>query len=91
MPTTMFGGGTPVDCTFCSPKDGNCDFGDLKEMSGVKNGTPDFNDWWVKKYCTMTIVDEFTRYFPYVLLIMPIIMIAVEKGLIKYKILFHKF
>ena len=89
MPTTMFGGGTPVDCTLCTSKDGNCDFGNMDEMSDMKTDKPSFNAWWVKKYCTMTTVDEFTLYFPYVLLIMPIIMVAMEKGFTKYNSFFN--
>ena len=100
MPTTMFSS-TPLDCTICNKDEGNCDF--LDEMEESKDwatemsakisntGKPDFSAWWTKKYCTMTRVDQFTLYFPYVLLIMPIIMVAVEKGFIKYAMFpYHK-
>ena len=93
MPTTMFSA-TPLDCTICNEAEGNCDF--LNEVEESKNwasemsakvnntGKPDFSARWTKKYCTMTSVDKFTLYFPYVLLIMPLIMVAVEKGFVKY-------
>ena len=87
MPTTMFAA-TPLDCTLCNEKEGNCEFledGEKLDFDQKMNATgkPDFSAWWVKKYCTMTRVDEFTLYFPYVLLVMPIIMVAMEKGFIK--------
>ena len=96
MPSTMFFEKTPLDCTICNKAEGNCDFlNDLKEskdwateMSTKVNNTgiakPDFSASWTKRYCTMTSVDKFTLYFPYVLLIMPLIMVAVEKGFVKY-------
>ena len=90
MPTTMFGGGTPLSCTLCISEYGNCDFGNPSETN-YKNDTPNFGAYWVKKYCTMTTVDTFTLYFPYVLLIMPIIMVAMEKGFVKYKLLYFIF
>ena len=74
-----------MDQVIVREKEGNCKF-PHPGIQGDPNKTdkPDYNAWWVKKYCTMTTVDEFTLYFPYVLLIMPLIMVAVEKMFIKY-------
>ena len=41
---------------------------------------PNFNLWWVKKYCTFTAVDEFVLYFPYILLVMPLVIFLIEEG-----------
>ena len=85
FPTTMFSA-TPLDCTVCDKKDGNCAFMEGKEnfhpIDGETTKDPGHNAWWVKKYCTMTDVSYFTLYFPYLLLLIPILMIAIEKGFI---------
>ena len=77
---------TPLDCTVCDKQDGNCDFMEGKEnfhpIDGSNVPDPGHNAWWVKKYCTMTEVNYFTLYFPYLLLLIPILMIAIEKGFI---------
>jgi len=44
---------------------------------------PSYNAAWVTKYCTMTEVDNFILYFPYVLLLIPLIMVGMERGLIR--------
>ena len=83
MPTAMFSS-TPLDCTACLETAGNCQF--LQNKTGfdynpITNGSKNPHGlWWVKKYCTMTAVDAFTLYFPYILLLIPLIMVAVEKG-----------
>ena len=85
LPTTMFSS-TPLDCTICNVKHGNCQFmNNTKNFNPILNETfaPGYNAWWVKKYCTMTAVDEFTLYFPYILIIIPLTMVAIEKGFAK--------
>lgn len=81
---------TPLDCTVCNFNAKNCKFPDLNEddfhpindpaKDNLSN--PEHNAWWVKKYCTMSEVSYFTLYFPYLLLLIPILMIAIEKGFI---------
>ena len=44
---------------------------------------PTYNTGWVTKYCTMKEVDNFILYFPYVLLLIPLIMVGMERGLIR--------
>ena len=86
MPTTMFSS-TPLDCTFCSKDAGNCKFMEDKEINGIPfqwaATNPGHNAWWVKKFCTMSDVDSFTLYFPYFLLIIPMFMVAIERGFIR--------
>ena len=85
LPTAMFSA-TPLDCNICTEEDKNCEFmKGLNNFNPITNKTsaPSYNAWWVKKYCTMTAVDEFTLYFPYILIIIPLIMVAIEKGFVK--------
>ena len=83
MPTAMFSS-TPLDCTACLESAGNCKF--LQDKPGfdyhplVGNDTNPHGLWWGKKYCTMTAVHAVTLYFPYILLLIPLIMVAIEKG-----------
>ena len=83
MPTAMFSS-TPLDCTACLESAGNCKF--LQDKPGfdyhplVGNDTNPHGLWWVKKYCTMTAVHAVTLYFPYILLLIPLIMVAIDKG-----------
>ena len=44
---------------------------------------PDFNAWWVKKYCTMTAVDQFILYFPYILLIIALVIVLIERVFVR--------
>ena len=83
MPTAMFSS-TPLDCTACLETAGNCKF--LQNKTGfdynpIANGSKNPHGlWWVKKYCTMTAVHAVTLYFPYILLLIPLIMVAIDKG-----------
>ena len=82
QPTAMFKS-TPLWCEVCT-KD-NCQFlKDMKDFAPIEfknnHSSSAYYSGWVRKYCTMTAVDDFTLYFPYVLLLIPIIMVAVEKG-----------
>jgi hypothetical protein len=90
----MFGGTTPMDCSLCNPNMTNCgletlgllDEGQISKFAEkIKaDGEPKHNAWWVKKFCTQNFVDGFTLYFPYFLLMVPIVMVAIQKGFIKY-------
>jgi len=67
--------GTPLDCNYCQPsvpqQCGN--FTNEKE-------DPKFNAWWVKKYCTYNgSVDGFLLYFPYIVLMIALLLFALEK------------
>ena len=95
MPTTMFTA-TSLDCTPCmkfhmkhSSQD-NCQ-GDkfqkdpkFSPVDGVNVTNPGHNAWWAKKWCTMNEVHDFTLYFPYMLIILPLCMVASERGFDKY-------
>ena len=78
----------PLDCTIC--KENNCNFENRPSSFVPYNGTDSngpYNSWWVKKFCTFhgeTGVEEFILYFPYILLIMPLIMILIENCFIRY-------
>ena len=92
MPTTMFSN-TPLNCTICTKSAGNCGFmidknGTYKEgfypVDPEKNVyDPAYNAGWVTKHCTMTEIDNFILYFPYVLLLIPLIMVGMESGFIR--------
>ena len=44
---------------------------------------PEQNAWWIKKYCTATSVDSFIMYFPFILLMMALVMVLIERGFIR--------
>ena len=43
------------------------------------NNDADYSAWWVKKYCTETAVDGFIKYFPYILFVVALVIVAIEK------------
>ena len=43
------------------------------------NNDKDYSAWWVKKYCTETAVDGFIKYFPYILFVVALVIVAIEK------------
>ena len=57
-----------------------------KDYQAIANSSldPGYSGGWLKEYCRKTAVEEFTLYFPYVLIIIPLIMVAVENGFNKY-------
>ena len=73
VPTSMVMG-TPLECTYC--------MGDLCR-SYNNTGTlsdPGYNNMWVKKLCTFNgSVDSFMLYFPYILLLIALTMVLIEK------------
>ena len=92
MPTSMFNN-TPLECTICRKDLGNCDF--MMDQRGFyierfnpvddqKNVTdPKHNGAWVNKFCTMTEVHSFILYFPYCLILLPLLIISIHKVLNK--------
>ena len=73
VPTAIITG-TPLDCNYCQK-----DFCG-ENMTNVGKEDPQFNAWWVKKYCTYNgSVDAFLLYFPYFLLLVALILFAMEK------------
>ena len=53
-------------------------------VDAAKNITdPKFNQYWVRNYCTMNEVQWLTLYFPYILFLLPLMMVAVEKGFVR--------
>ena len=93
-PTAIING-TPLDCTVC--KKDTCGFmKDDADFGRMVNGTwvngsleqnvpsdPAPNAWWIKKYCTATSVDSFIMYFPFILLLMALVMVLIERGFIR--------
>ena len=77
VPTTIITG-TPLDCNYCS-----MDYcGENVTNSGKEN--PNFNIWWVKKFCTFNgSLDNFLLYYPYFLLLIALILFAMEKLFLK--------
>ena len=85
LPMAMFLS-TPLHCEICKkfPSDReNCKF--MKPQNNflaiIDSGSnPGYSGGWVNKYCTMNAVDDVTLYFPYLMMIIPLIMISIEKG-----------
>ena len=75
IPTSIISG-TPLDCTFCSNVGVLCG---LHEKFNSTLTDPGYNAWWVKKFCTFEVVDEFLLYFPHVLLFMALILMLIER------------
>ena len=80
---------TPLDCNLCQ-SDSHCPddrfrVQEPKHLAVSTNVTPkDFNAWWVKKYCTKTAVDGFLMYFPYILLIMAMVIVLIERVFVRW-------
>ena len=91
MPTAMFYT-TPLDCQVCKESLKNCDFMRGKEGffpvgRTIDNKTildPGYSTWWAKKYCNENYVHDFTLYFPYTFIIIPLLMVAVERIYVKF-------
>ena len=84
-PTAIING-TPLDCAPC--QNSTCTF--MRDDEDFIKGSLDQtlpNDpqplWWVKKYCTATSVDSFILYFPFILLLMALVMVLIERGFIR--------
>lgn len=73
VPTSLVTG-NPLECTFCQ--------GDLC-MAYNDSGTvadPEYYMVWVKKFCTFNgSVDSFLLYFPYILLLIALVLVLIEK------------
>jgi len=73
VPTSMVMG-TPLECTLC--KDDLCN---PYNYTGTGED-PDYNKIWVKKLCTFNgSVDSILLYFPYILLLIALAMVLIEK------------
>ena len=82
VPTAM-ATGTPLDCTYCLQD--FCSFPNQSKVDQRAVEDPGYNTRWVKKFCTLNkeAVDPFMLYFPYFLLIVAMILIAIERTFIK--------
>jgi len=75
VPTAIITG-TPLDCNFC--QEDHCQSKGTIHWNNKTN--PGFNNWWVKKFCTMNgDVDPFMLYFPYFLLIIALSLFFIER------------
>ena len=95
MPTTMFSS-TPLSCVPCTSRFKNCKFmyedyennvtkpefsHSRRIYDGVETGDT-YSGLWLKKYCTQSEVDIITLYFPYMLLLVPLMMVGLNKGFV---------
>ena len=71
---------TPLDCNFCVKDYCHGKFG---PDANYNQTDPNFSAWWVKKYCTFTAVDGFILYFPYLLLVMALLIVLIERGFVR--------
>merc|ERR1719188_966036 len=54
-----------------------------EENIGYQIGTVRITHWYVKRYCTEKFVSKFVFYFPYILLIVPLTLVLVDRIFIK--------
>ena len=82
VPTAMVTG-TPLQCTYCLQD--YCTFPNQTKIDQRAVEDPGHNFRWVKNFCTLNreAVDPFMLYFPYFLLIVAMILIAIERTCIK--------
>ena len=75
MPTSMITS-SQLECTLCKNETGFCG----ATPKTPYDEDPNFNSWWVKNACTFNgSVESFMLHFPYVLLIIALILFAVER------------
>ncbi len=77
LPTAIINN-TPLDCTWCQVGLPGCPV----NYTSINTKDPEYNAWWVKKYCTFEFVDGFILYFPYTLLIMALVLLLIERGFV---------
>jgi len=82
IPTAMIMG-TPLDCNYCQADHCGLNFINNASfpinMSSIRQD-PKFSGWWVKKYCTLNgTVKHFMLYFPYLLLIVALVLVLIER------------
>jgi len=82
IPTAMIMG-TPLDCNYCQAD--HCGMEHINnasfplDKSSIRDD-PKFSAWWVKKYCTLNgTVKHFMLYFPYLLLIVALVLVLIER------------
>ena len=63
---------TPLSCTRCQ-EPGLC--GDNR----TSLTDPGYHDDFVKNYCVQNAISQFTKYFPYILLFPPLVLIGIER------------
>ena len=87
MAPTAIINSTPLDCTFCKKDYCENKFPDRLNVTEEERYEfsidPSFNWRWVTKYCTMTAVDNFILYFPYILLIMALVIVLIERVFVR--------
>lgn len=75
MPTSMITS-SQLECTLCKNETGYC--GQTPNIPYDKD--PAFNSWWVKQACTFNgSVGSFMLHFPYILLIIALVLFAIER------------
>ena len=82
---------TPLDCTRCTGV--NCILQNGTNFGGDKiNENPNFSARWVKQYCTHNNphMNAYLMYFPYILLILALVLVLIERGFIRYYSYEHK-
>ncbi len=75
--------GTPLDCNICERIPCNYTIADKDSGEYVKQVDPKFNANWVKKICTATAIDGFIAYFPFILLVMALVIVLIERVFIR--------
>jgi len=82
---------SPLECIMCSPNQTNCredklhtegqnmDRTEWRQDAELYKG----NRWWVNKFCLMEAMDRFMLYFPYILLIMALVLVLIQRGFIR--------
>ena len=76
--------GTPLDCNLCERIPCNYTLADKDSGEYETQVDPKFNANWVKKICTATAIDGFIAYFPFILLVMALVIVLIERVFIRY-------
>ena len=71
MPTAIINS-TPLYCTLCK-NEGHCG------NRTIADADPGYHINWVKTYCNQAAVKPFTIYFPYILLLSALVLLAFER------------
>ena len=75
MPTAMVTS-SQLECTLCKNETGYCG----ENPTSHYDTDPKFNSWWVKQACTFNgSVGSFMLHFPYILLIIALVLFAIER------------
>lgn len=71
LPTQVFSG-TPLFCTVCLEED-QCG------ANRTSDRDPGYQAWYVRNYCTQNAISQFTQYFPYILMFLPVVLVGIER------------